>query len=117
MKKELLTLADKIKTLREQAGLTQAEVARQLGISRAGVNAWEMGLSVPSTPYVVELAKKFGVSTDYLLGMEDTATISVKGLSQKQVTARLRQVLFAKRVPVKQEVKPPVAVWLEQTVR
>ena len=60
MKKELLTLADKIKTLREQAGLTQAEVARQLGISRAGVNAWEMGLSVPSTPYVVELAKKFG---------------------------------------------------------
>ena len=76
-----------VKTLREQAGLTQAEVARQLGISRAGVNAWEMGLSVPSTPYVVELAKKFGVSTDYLLGMEDTATISVKGLSQKQVTA------------------------------
>ena len=49
MKKELLTLADKIKTLREQAGLTQAEVARQLGISRAGVNAWEMGLSLPST--------------------------------------------------------------------
>ena len=30
---------------------------------------------------------------------------------------RPRQVLFAKRVPVKQEVKPPVAVWLEQTVR
>ena len=32
-------------------------------------------------------------------------------------SAWLRQVLFAKRVPVKQEVKPPVAVWLEQTVR
>ena len=30
---------------------------------------------------------------------------------------RLRQVLFAKRVPVKQEVKPPIAVWLEQTAR
>lgn len=33
------------------------------------------------------------------------------------IPPRLRQVLFAKRVPVKQEVKPPVAVWLEQTVR
>lgn len=87
MTKGLLTLADRIKTLRERAGLTQAEIARQLGISRAGVNAWEMGLSVPSTPYVVELAKKFGVSTDYLLGMEDTATVSVKGLSEKQVSA------------------------------
>ena len=67
--------------------MTQAEIARQLGISRAGVNAWEMGLSVPSTSYIVELAQKFGVSTDYLLGVEDTATISVKGLSQKQVAA------------------------------
>ncbi|HJD22455.1 MAG TPA: helix-turn-helix domain-containing protein [Candidatus Gemmiger faecigallinarum] len=87
MTKGLLTLADRIKTLREQAGLTQAEVARRLGISRAGVNAWEMGLSVPSTPYVVELAKIFAVSTDYLLGVEQTATISVKGLSEKQVSA------------------------------
>ena len=87
MTKELMTLADRSKTLRQQAGLTQAEVARRLGISRAGVNAWEMGLSVPSTPYVVELAKQFGVSTDYLLGVENTASISVKGLSEKQVSA------------------------------
>lgn len=87
MKKELLTLADRIKSLREHSGMTQAEIARQLGISRAGVNAWEMGLSVPSTSYIVVLAQKFGVSTDYLLGVEDTATISVKGLSQKQVAA------------------------------
>ena len=35
----------------------------------------------------------------------------------QRVSESLRQVLFAKRVPVKQEVKPPVAVWLEQTVR
>ena len=35
----------------------------------------------------------------------------------KNFKKRLRQVLFAKRVPVKQEVKPPIAVWLEQTVR
>ena len=36
MSKELLSLADKIKTLRESAGLTQAEIARTLGISRSG---------------------------------------------------------------------------------
>ena len=89
MPKELFSLVDRIKTLRESAGLTQAEVARQLGISRSGVNAWEMGLSVPSTQYIVELAKYFNVSTDYLLGMKNTATISVKGLSQKQVSALL----------------------------
>ena len=63
MAKELLTLADRIKSLRERAGLTQAQVARLLGLTRSGVNAWEMGLSVPSTQYVVELAKQFDVST------------------------------------------------------
>ncbi len=89
MSKELFSLADRIKALRESAGLTQAEVARQLGISRSGVNSWEMGLSVPSTQYIVELARNFKVSTDYLLGMKDTSSISVKGLSQKQVSALL----------------------------
>ncbi len=90
--KELFTLADRIKSLREQAGLTQADVARALGLTRSGVNAWEMGLSVPSTQYIVELAKTFHVSTDYLLGMESTSTISVKGLSHKQVSALLQTI-------------------------
>lgn len=85
MEKELFSLAEKIKLLRERSGLTQADVARILGLTRSGVNAWEMGLSVPSTQYIVELAKQFNVSSDYLLGLESTATISVEGLSEKQV--------------------------------
>ena len=86
MSKELFSLSEKIKLLRETASLTQSELARTLGLSRSSVNAWEMGLSVPSTQYIVELAKIFNVSTDYLLGMENTATISIKGLTQKQVS-------------------------------
>lgn len=89
MSKELFCLGEKIKYLRESAGLTQAELARILGLSRSGVNAWEMGLSIPSTQYVVELAKNFNVSADYLLGIEDTSTISVKGLTEKQVSVVL----------------------------
>lgn len=89
MSKELFSLADRIRSLRESTGLTQAEIVRRLGISRSGVNAWEMGLSVPSTQYIVELARNFGVSTDYILGMKETSTISVNGLSQKQVAALL----------------------------
>lgn len=92
MSKELYTLADRIKTLREKSGLTQAEVARILGLTRSGVNAWEMGLSVPSTQYIVELAKKFNVSTDYLLGLDNTSTISVKGLTEKQVSVLLETI-------------------------
>jgi transcriptional regulator with XRE-family HTH domain len=92
MAKELFLLAEKIKLLREESGMTQSELARVLGLSRSGVNAWEMGLSVPSTPYIVELAKQFNVSTDYLLGMDSSSTISISGLSQKQVAALLSTI-------------------------
>lgn len=86
MSKELFSIAEKIKCLREKENMTQSQLAKILGLSRSGVNAWEMGLSIPSTQYVVELAKTFHVSTDFLLGMEDTSTISVKGLTDKQVS-------------------------------
>ena len=78
-------IADRIKSLRENQNQTQSELARQLGITRSSVNAWEMGISVPSTQYVEELAHIFKVSTDYLLGVDTTASISVAGLTEKDV--------------------------------
>ena len=78
-------VAERIKYLREQKGLTQADLAKQLGITRSSVNAWEMGISVPSTQYIVELSNIFKVSTDYLLGVERSASISVAGLTEKDV--------------------------------
>lgn len=78
-------IADRIKSLRENQNKTQSELAKQLGITRSSVNAWEMGISVPSTQYVVELAHIFKVSTDYLLGVDTTSSISVAGLSEKDV--------------------------------
>lgn len=78
-------VAERIKQLREQCGLTQADLARNLGITRSSVNAWEMGISVPSTQYIVELSVLFKVSTDYLLGQRNTATVSVEGLSEEDI--------------------------------
>ena len=80
-------IAEKIKLLREKRNMTQTDVAKELGITRSSVNAWEMGISVPSTQYVIELAKLFGVSTDYLLGLDGTATVNVAGLSDRQLSA------------------------------
>ena len=76
-------VADRIKALREQKGLTQTELSKLLGITRSSVNAWEMGISVPSTQYIVELAYIFKVSADYLLSVDNSATISVTRLTEK----------------------------------
>ena len=78
-------VADRIRYLREQNRLTQTELAKRLGITRSSVNAWEMGISVPSTQYVVELAGIFKVSTDYLLGVKPTSTIRIDGLSEQDI--------------------------------
>ena len=78
-------VAERIKNLREQQGMTQAGLAKILGITRSSVNAWEMGISVPSTQYVVELADLFKVSTDYLLGVVQSASVSVSGLTEKDI--------------------------------
>ncbi len=78
-------IPNRIRHLREQKGLTQAELAKQLGITRSGVNAWEMGISVPSTAYVVELANYFRVSTDFILGQKNAITIATDGLTEEDI--------------------------------
>ena len=78
-------VAARIKLLRDQRGMTQTELAKRLGITRSRVNAWEMGISVPSTQYIVELARLFKVSTDYLLGVASSATVNVSGLTEKDI--------------------------------
>ena len=82
LKGAIRLVAERVKQLREQCGWTQSELAKLLGITRSSVNAWELGIYVPSTQYLVELASLFKVSTDYLLGIDETATISVTGLTE-----------------------------------
>ena len=78
-------IADRIKDLRITSGMTQSALAKKLNITRSSVNAWEMGLSVPSTTYIVELSHLFHVSTDYLLGLSVNTSIDISGLNEKEV--------------------------------
>lgn len=77
--------ADRIKALRESRGWTQAELARRMNMTRNGINSWEQGLSMPSPQSLVDLARLFSVSTDYLLGVERHNTVNVTGLDEKDV--------------------------------
>ena len=77
-------ICDTIKQLRENAGFSQAVLAKKLNVTRSAVNAWEMGLSVPTTQYVVDMAKLFRVSTDYLLGLSTETTLVLDGLDEQE---------------------------------
>lgn len=77
--------SERIKELRQARGWTQADLARRLGVTRNGVNSWEQGLSMPSPASLVDLAKMFSVSTDYLLGVERLDMVNVSGLDERDV--------------------------------
>ena len=70
-------ICDTIRELRERAGVSQAALARRVGVTRSAVNAWEMGLSIPTTQY-------FRVSADYMLGLDRTEAIYIDGLSEEE---------------------------------
>lgn len=83
-------VCDTIKSLRETAGLSQSALAKRLDVTRSSVNAWEMGLSIPTAQYIVELSQLFHVSTDYLLGLNNTQAIYIDRLSQEE-----KQILYS----------------------
>lgn len=62
-----MTLAEKILHLRTQQGLSQLELAEQLGVSRQSVSKWETGQSVPDLDKLIKLADLFGISVDELV--------------------------------------------------
>ncbi len=61
----------KLKELRKERKLSQAELAFEIGVSQSVVASWECLTNIPSAEVIVVLARYFGVSADYLLGLED----------------------------------------------
>lgn len=66
----MTNLTDKIKSLREESRLKQRQVADYLGISQQAYSYYELDKRELPARHVVNLAKLYNVSTDYILGME-----------------------------------------------
>lgn len=60
-----------IKELRKEKGLTQEGLAAVLGVTQDSISLWELDKRLPDTLYIVEMAKLFEVTSDYLLGLSD----------------------------------------------
>lgn len=79
-------IADRIKYLRNRSNLSQADLAKRLGITRSSINAWEMGISIPSTQMIIQLSNLFHVSTDYLLEKDKNCNfIDISALSTEEL--------------------------------
>ena len=81
-----IKIGEKINELRNKNNITQLALAKELGVSRSSVNAWEMGISMPTIDRLIDIAEYFHVSVDYLLGLNDRLTIDISSLNEKEKT-------------------------------
>lgn len=78
-------LGQRICEMRTAFGWSQVELAKRLGVAKQTVSNWENENIQPSIEMLVRLAKLFGVSTDYLLGLDETPRLSIEGLPSNVV--------------------------------
>lgn len=64
-------IGEKLRKLRINKGLTQQELADRLGLTKAVVSTYEQDIHMPGFTNLIEMARLFGVTTDYLLSAGD----------------------------------------------
>lgn len=78
-------LNDRIKELRQARHMTQAELAKALGLTKQCVSNWENDNVAPSVEMLVKIADYFCVSTDYLLGRDESLNLNVSELTTDEI--------------------------------
>lgn len=80
---------ENLKKSRESKGFTQNQVAEILGISDGTYKNYEQGKREPNGDMIVKLANLYNVTTDYLLGRDDTSPNPVEMLSNDKLEQSL----------------------------
>ena len=95
----IIRIGERIQELRIRNKMTQSDLARKMRVTRSSVNAWEMGVSIPSTEKIIDLSFFFNVSIDYLVGKDDSFVINISNLdeNEKNCVIQLVNVLKSKQ--------------------
>ena len=62
---------ERLKELRTEKTINQVELSAEIGVSKGIISLWENGLREPGMYSLIQLAKFFEVSIDYLVGISD----------------------------------------------
>lgn len=87
--KIMYEFCSRIAELRNNLGMTQAELAKELEISRSAVNSWELGTSTPQLKHIIELSRIFNTTIDGMVTSSERVTIDITDLDPKE-----RRVIF-----------------------
>ncbi|MGN0491013.1 helix-turn-helix domain-containing protein [Ruminococcus sp.] len=67
-----MTFAEKLKSIRKKAGMSQEKLAEKIGVSRQAITKWETDAGIPDIDNMMALSSLFNISLDELLSNEKT---------------------------------------------
>ena len=87
-----MTFAEKLTSIRKQAGMSQEQLAEKLGVSRQAVTKWETDSGIPDIENMMAISVLFDISIDELLsnekGQKSRQTIFMRALRSMTLMSR-----------------------------
>lgn len=93
----MVDFSQRLRRLRQEKHLTQAQVAARIGVTASMVSSYETDIRLPSFEVMVRIADLFGVTVDYLLGREDRRFLDISDLSDAEAAAVCEVVNLLRR--------------------
>ena len=101
------TLQDRLLELRKSKGYTQSHVAELIGMSSVGYGYYENGTRQPSPETIVKLADVYRVTTDYLLGIENSTFTTEQKVVDTSLPELVNAVVSAMKEDNSEQQKKP----------
>ena len=79
-----MTFAEKLKSARKAAGMSQEALAEKLGVSRQAVTKWETDRGIPDIENMIVISNLFGITVDEFLSQE----VELNGIKSELVVSR-----------------------------
>ena len=103
-----MEFAERLKALRKQVQLTQAQIAEKLDISQQAYASWERGVKKPTQENLVKIAQVLNVSVDYLVGNSEEKLDNIELLfrmNSKGLTEEEKEIFKKELVEFMEERK------------
>ena len=82
----MVDFSQRLRQLRIDKHLTQAQVAERVGVTASMVSSYETDIRLPSFEVMIRLADLFGVTVDYLLCRQDKRFVDISALSDEEAS-------------------------------
>lgn len=84
----------RLREVRKKRGLTQTELGELIGVGKSAICCYEKETRNPTLEAVIEMIQVFGVSADYLLGVDHLAKTVDKGNNEIYVSMTKEEITF-----------------------